>query len=77
MMPKLKRGVVLISRKRSAPPPKVTPEALAELQPSALRCEVCRTKFLSQETWQEHVRDYHKPVKLTKVKGLKEDRYEP
>ena len=76
-MPRWMKSMVLISRKRADPPPKVTPEALAELERSRLRCDLCRTKFLSQETWEEHMRDYHKPVKLTKVKGLKEDRYEP
>ena len=57
---------IFARRKRAAPPPKVTPEDLAEFERSALWCELCRTKFLSRETWDEHMREYHKAVKLTK-----------
>ena len=73
-MPRWMKSVVLVSRKRTEPPPKVTPEALAELERSRLRCELCRTKFLSPETYDQHVKDYHKPVKRTKVERLKENR---
>jgi len=64
-------------RKRAEPPPKVTPEALAAFEKSSLRCELCRTKFLSRESYEQHVKDHGNTVNMKKVARLKENRYEP